>query len=164
MKNTRGSCALALLFLSDGKPSDDTPRHPNRPSKSPGGKMSTAQRQRHRVAGLVYSDAETLQARTNTISSRIGELAARFGRRLAVGTIGFAAPSEDFDVLQSLTKYCAAYECQASFHKPALTAHSLQQVLSHLSSTLTSTKTELTSLDGSSQRTVGTRTYCPPRH
>jgi hypothetical protein len=140
MKNTRGSCALALLFLSDGKPSDHvadmtagvTPRGASR---------------------LEYY-ADLAKTRDQMIIACIGEVASRFGRRLTVGTIGFAASSETFGVLQSLTERCKAYECQASFHQPALTAHSLQQVLSHLSSTLTSTKTELTSLDGSSQRTV----------
>ena len=91
MKNKRGSCALALYFLSDGQPSDSLPRLAG---------MSAGQRQRRRDAGLERTRADGIQARTDTISSRIAELAARFGRRLTVGTIGFAGPSEGFDVLQ----------------------------------------------------------------
>jgi hypothetical protein len=91
--------------------------------------MTSSQRQLRRDAGLVRTCADGAQDITNSISSRMGELAARFGRRLAVGTIGFAAPSEEFDVLQSLTRYGAAYECQASFHKPALTARAYTRPL-----------------------------------
>jgi hypothetical protein len=114
MQHTRGDCALALLMLSDGRPSDGNTQ----------------------------------------FYARIGDLASRFGRRLTVGTIGFAHPSEDFGTLKKLTAECAAYECQASFHAPALTAHSLKQVLSSLSSTHTASKTELTAVGGSLQRTV----------
>jgi hypothetical protein len=114
LKHVRGNCALALLILSDGKPSD-----------------------------------------TNTeFHGRIDDLASKFGRRLAVGTIGFAGPSEDFKTLKRMTKQCASYDCQASFHAPALTAHSLKQVLTSLSATVTRTKVEMTAVGGSLQRTV----------
>jgi len=118
MGNMMGSCALALLFFSDGRPSD---------------------RKKH------FKEV---------LAGRIGALASRFGRRLAVCNIGFAAPSEEFSTLQAMTDACAAYQCQASFHKPTLTAQLLHSILTGLSSTLTNTKTELIVLGGTKQKTV----------
>lgn len=150
MRNTRGACALALLFLSDGVPSDPML------CAAPDGRRSAqlTPKQRLRRGGVRYCLQDSRDARDRKLSSRIGELASRFGRRLTFGTIGFANPSDEFSTLQSLTKECVSYGCQASFHKPALTAQSLQQVLSNISSTLTSSKTEMTSMDGSRQRTI----------
>jgi len=93
-------------------------------------------------------------ARDKVLAVRIGALASRFSRRLTVGNIGFAALSEKFSTLQAMTDACAAYQSQASFHRPELTAQSLHSILTGLSSTLTNTKTELTALGGSKQRTV----------
>ena len=53
-----------------------------------------------------------------------------------------------------MTDACAAYQCQANFHKPTLTAQLLHSILTGLSSTLTNTKTDLTAIGGSKQRTV----------
>ena len=152
MHNTKGACALALLFLSDGKPSDKfvCPAPDGKRSAS----LTRAERDLRRIRGEIYSLGDAAVARDKKLSSRIGKLASRFGRRLTFGTIGFANSSEEFATLQSLTRECVTYGCQASFHKPALTARSLQRVLTSLSSTLTSTKTEMTSMDGSRQRTV----------
>jgi len=144
LRNTRGNCALALFFLSDGKPSDERERW----------NLTSEQRAWQVDCGVGRTHAEEVRDRDNKLGSRIGKLASRFGRRLTVGTIGFADPSENFSALKILTAECAAYDCQASFHAPALTAHSLKQVLTSLSSTLTATKTEMTAVGGSSQRTV----------
>ena len=138
MRNTMGSCATALLFFSDGRPSERMPRvQPSRSCKT-----------------TKYTPKDSRDARDKMLASRIGQLASRFGRRLTVGSIGFADPSEEFSTLQAMTKACEDYGCQATFHKPSLTAESLQSILSNLSSTLTTTKTELTELGGSKQRTV----------
>ena len=93
-------------------------------------------------------------ARDKVLAVRIGALASRFSRRLTVGNIGFAALSEKFSTLQAMTDACAAYQCQASFHKPTLTAQLLHSILTGLSSTLTNTKTELIVLGGTKQKTV----------
>lgn len=144
MRNTMGSCATALLFFSDGRPSERMPRvQPYRKSY-----------QKLKRGGAVYTIKDSFDARDRMLASRIGELASRFGRRLTVGSIGFADPSEEFSTLQAMTEACADYGCQATFHKPSLNAESLQSILSNLSSTLTTTKTELTELAGSKQRTV----------
>ena len=144
IRNTMGSCATALLFFSDGRPSERMPRvQPYRKSY-----------QKLKRGGAVYTTKDSFDARDTMLASRIGELASRFGRRLTVGSIGFADPSEEFSTLQAMTEACADYGCQATFHKPSLNAESLQSILSNLSSTLTTTKTELTELAGSKQRTV----------
>ena len=130
LANTHGSCALLLLFLSDGKPSD-------KPGK-----------------GYDISSYEYKLARDQRFSGAIGRLASRFGRRLTVGTIGFGPPEEDFSVLRSLASASTLYNSTGVFQKPELTVHSLRMALSTLSSTLTATKTEMTELGGSSQRVV----------
>jgi hypothetical protein len=131
LANTHGSCALLLLFLSDGKPSD---------KPLPG-------------FGACYSYEHKLM-REEQFSGAIGRLASRFGRRLTVGTIGFGPSTEDFSVLRLLASTSALYHSTGVFQKPELTAHSLRMALSTLSSTLTATKTEMTELGGSSQRVV----------
>jgi hypothetical protein len=131
LANTHGSCALLLLFLSDGKPSDK----PLQGFGSP-----------HSVEHKAMRDEQ--------FSSVAGRLAARFGRRLTVGTIGFGPPGEDFSVLRAVASACTLYHSTGIFQKPALTAHSLRMALSSLSSTLTATKTEMTELGGSTQRVV----------
>ena len=70
--NMSGSCALFLLFLSDGRPSDFP--------------MSKAN----------FRNGETI------ICDRVARLASKFGRRLTVSTIGFAQRGEDFSVLKSM--------------------------------------------------------------
>ncbi|EEH59666.1 LOW QUALITY PROTEIN: uncharacterized protein MICPUCDRAFT_64115 [Micromonas pusilla CCMP1545] len=122
------------------------------PRVQPHRKCKTADQKLKR--GVVYTMKDSVDARDTMLASRIGELASRFGRRLTVGSIGFADPSEEFSTLQAMTTACADYGCQATFHKPTLTAESLQSILSNLSSTLTTTKTELTELAGSKHRTV----------
>ena len=151
--NTRGSCALALLFLSDGKPSDELETSSTSTWKK-SCDLTKYQRARRRESGLTRTSKDSERDRDKKLGAHIGNLASRFGRRLTVGTIGFADSTEEFAALKTLTAECAAYDCQASFHSPALTAHSLKQVLTSLSSTLTATKTEMTALGGSAQRTV----------
>jgi hypothetical protein len=131
LANTHGSCALLLLFLSDGTPSD-------RP-----------------LPGFGHAKSAEFRAmRDEQFSGAIGRLASRFGRRLTVGTIGFGPPGEDFSTLRKLATECTRYNSTGIFQSPELTAHSLRLALSTLSSTLTATKTELTELGGSSQRVV----------
>lgn len=131
LANTHGSCALLLLFLSDGKPSD---------------KALPGFGDRHSYEFKLKRDAQ--------FSGAIGRLASRFGRRLTVGTIGFGPPDEDFSILRLLASTSTLYNSTGVFQKPELTAHSLRMALSTLSSTLTATKTEMTELGGSSQRIV----------
>lgn len=127
LMETKGSqCALGLLFLSDGKPSDRTP---------PG-------------AGSI-SDKHTAMARKS-----IGKLASKLGRRLTIATIGFGPATEDFAVLRAMAEEGADYGAVSSFVHAGLSSAGLGQALSTLSRSLTATRTELTALGSSRQREV----------
>lgn len=126
LHNTHGSCALLLMFLSDGRPSDCPPRGPG-----------------HSVIKLRAA-----------VRARLSGLASRFGRRLTVGMIGFGPPGEDFSLLSSMAECCTPYGSSGVFQRPDMSIDALRSVFTSLSSTLTATKVELTKLGGSAQRTV----------
>lgn len=140
MSNTTGSCALQLLFLSDGKPSDHI--------RLPRSTLSKSEATRAQHVGIT--------------SERIQALASRFGRRLSVHTIGFAGAGEDFSVLKTMSTCTADFGSLGSFQSPSMTAASLGFAISSITSTLTSTKTELTELGGTSQRTVRSKHTAHP--
>jgi hypothetical protein len=123
--NPHGSCALQLLFLSDGRPSD------NFSGKSMAGMTTGAQ-----------------------IRARIGALASRFGRRLSVSTIGFGPQGEAFDVLRQMAEESKLHGSVGSFQRLSLTLDSLGLSLCTLAKSLTTTRAELTELGGIAQRTV----------
>ena len=125
--NTHGSCALLLLFLSDGKPSDRLPK---------GTLVNTSEYHRHEAC------------------DRIGEIASRFGRRLTVGTIGFGDQSEDFSILQSMAARTAEYGSTGVHSTSGLNSSALTSAISSLTDSLTATKTEMTACAGSPQRIV----------
>jgi len=80
------------------------------------------------------------------ISLKMGEIASRFGRRLVVSCIGMANQEENFSILQSMAKEAMDFGCNASFSKPSLSTDSLSSIITTLTSSMTSTKTELTEL------------------
>lgn len=80
------------------------------------------------------------------ISPKMGKIASRFGRRLVVSCIGMANEKEDFSILQSMVKEAVDFGCNASFSKPTLSTDSLSNIITTLTSSMTSTKTELTEL------------------
>ena len=85
----------------------------------------------------------------------IAALAAPFGRRLVVATIGFGSPSEDFAVLKTMAEACKDYGCVGIFQDPVLTIESLSSAMVSLTVSLTQTMSELTQLgDPSVRRTV----------
>eukprot|EP00854_Cymbomonas_tetramitiformis_P001920 gene1920-2602_t len=133
LRNTHGSCALMLLFLSGGRPSDH-----------------------------VFVD-HLLQTNEEYNLVHINErVASRFGRRLTVGTIGIGARnfgSDTFHVLKSMTEQSEQFGSVGTFQAPAvlLSRHLLGQTFTSLASELASTKTELTIVHNSGecqQRTV----------
>ena len=126
MLNSLGNCALALFFLSDGKPSD------HMPSGRHGGIAS--------LAAL--------------ISARIDVLCSHFGRRLAVTTFGFAGPGEGFEVLESMAARAPLFGSAGRFISTGLSLQDLSLAFSTLAASTTATRTELTALGGSSQRAV----------
>lgn len=118
LSSSLGGCALQLLVLSDGRPSDQ---------------------------GVNVAAAAT---------ERICALASRFGRRLSVTTIGFGDPSEPFALLERMADRSSLYGCAGTFSKVSLRPESLGLALSSLAKTLTATRTELTELGGTAQRSV----------
>uniref|UniRef100_A0A7S2JX26 Alpha-type protein kinase domain-containing protein n=1 Tax=Leptocylindrus danicus TaxID=163516 RepID=A0A7S2JX26_9STRA len=131
--NTYSSCALLLIFLSDGRPSD---------------KLSSSHEYsncNHYVGNL-----------TKRMKKRVGALASRFGRRLTVGAIalGNAAAAEDFSTLKAMADAAKDYGSLAYFHSASLSVDSLAGTFTSLTSTLTSTKVEMTALGSSRQRKV----------
>jgi hypothetical protein len=122
--NTSGSCALTLFFLSDGKPSDHLP------------------------------SGTGMYCMSQMMGTRIDALASRFGRRLSVVTVGFAGLGEDFRVLETMASRPAQFGSIGKFHAARLNAESLGIAFSSLTSSLNATRTELTSLDGATQRAV----------
>ena len=141
-KNKCGSCALQLLFLSDGRPSDIVAGSPARDDQTAWRTISDTQRatiEREHIA---------------LITDRVGALASRFGRRLTFGTIGVGKAKGDFEVLRQMTTAAAEYGAIASFKMPSLTSCSLGEAMTSLASSLTDTRTEMTVLGGSTQRQV----------
>ena len=132
---TASSCALMLLVLSDGKPSDHLSSRIFSPEL--------------RAPKILHSDK--IQLRTNPC---IDALVSQFGRRLAIHTISFAGPSEDFAVLRAMAARPALYGCAGKFQAPSLTPESLGLVISELASSLTSSKSELSHLDTPMQKEV----------
>ena len=103
--NSLGTCALSLLFFSDGKPSDHGP-----------------------------------------FAAKMGEIASKYRRRLTFSCIGMAQDGEDevFETLNDMVTEADAYGAKSSFSLPSLDTESLSNIISSMSSSLTTTKTEMT--------------------
>ena len=127
-KNTCGRCALLLLFLSDGKPSDQIPA----------GREST--REKHQ----------------KMCAEKVSAVASMYGRRLTFGATGFGPASEDFAVLRGMATAAEEYGCKAIFTLPSLSSESLSASITSLSRSLSTTKTELTDASSNRQKTVKT--------
>eukprot|EP00282_Hemiselmis_andersenii_P035154 CAMPEP_0169443004 /NCGR_PEP_ID=MMETSP1042-20121227/9126_1 /TAXON_ID=464988 /ORGANISM="Hemiselmis andersenii, Strain CCMP1180" /LENGTH=724 /DNA_ID=CAMNT_0009554207 /DNA_START=221 /DNA_END=2396 /DNA_ORIENTATION=+ len=128
-KFPHGGCALQLLFLSDGKPSD---------LWTPGSTETATGRE------SLHSKHEAL------MRERVRELTRRFGKRLTVGTIGFADEKKNFGVLQGMADEANSFSKGMFLHARS----DLGFAISSLVTSLTDTMTEMTSVDGSKQRTV----------
>ena len=92
---------------------------------------------------LFFSDGRPSDKKGDFTSS-IGELAAKFGRRLSLACIGMADSKEDFSVLSSMVSEAKSFGSQASFGRPSLDSESLSHLITSLASSVTSTKTEMT--------------------
>ncbi|KAL7546823.1 hypothetical protein ACHAWF_010154 [Thalassiosira exigua] len=124
------SCALGLLFLSDGKPSDHV--------KTKGNKLD---------ARLDATKVEILE--------RVENLSKKFGRRLTFSTIGIGhSDSDNFDTLANMADAAADYGVQASFQLPSRSSEGIGTAFSSLASSITNTQTELTDVSTLRQREV----------
>ena len=126
--NQSGSCALSLLFLSDGKPSDGNGR----------ASMSSTR------GSLVR----------NQLHSRLETLCSKFGRRLTMKTVAFGKAHEDFGMLRSMAEKAELYGTDSDFCDAVLSVEGLTRAFSSLTTSMTCTRTEMTEIGGTSQRTV----------
>jgi len=79
-------------------------------------------------------------------SSKMGKIAAKFGRRLSFVCIGMAEGGEDFSTLSDMVTEAQSYGAVASFGKPSLDADSLSNIITTLATSLTTSVTEMTNL------------------
>ncbi|CAB9528800.1 myosin heavy chain kinase [Seminavis robusta] len=122
MSNRSRSCALTLLFLSDGKPSDKVKRDDNRHITATGW-------------------LERMKAFT---SPRIEGLASVFGKRLNMCFCAIGPPdNSDFGVIKNLANKAREYECPVVYQKATLRADILSAALRTMSTTTTDTMTTL---------------------
>lgn len=124
--------ALCLLFLSDGRPSDN-------------------------CTGVVEG---SFQMAAEAITERMSELATTFRDRLAVATLGFGRPGQDFAVLEAMAKSAREAGAKAEFHRPELSSIGLGSAIAASVSSLTATKsrlfTSLAPLSGGNHRPIPT--------
>jgi hypothetical protein len=124
LSNTSASCATALVFISDGKPSDFKA-----------------------LRGVDREEGYRL------ITESVESLAKQFGRRLTFTSIGIGH-SDDFEMLRSMADAASDYGVQGSFQLPSLNSSSLGVVFSSVATSLTSTQTEMTDLTTLKQQRV----------
>ena len=134
--NQSGSCALSLLFLSDGKPSDGNGSASHHSS----------------VRGSVIR---------SKLHDRLESLCSQFGRRLTLKTVAFGKAQEDFGMLRSMAEKAKRYGTDADFCDAVLSVEGLTRAFSSLTTSMTETRTEMTELGGTSQRTVRKAIYEP---
>jgi von Willebrand factor type A domain len=117
-------CGLALLFLSDGEPSDAR-QHGWTP---------------------VYT--------RNQISTSVSKLATKYNEYLTMSMVGFGNESEDFSVLQAMVDACNSSPgmARASFAYCAKMTHTLGAALTSLATSLTETRTCLAGRSLTGQR------------
>jgi hypothetical protein len=114
LRNSNASCAMALCFLSDGKPSD--------------------------AAVYKYATKEKFE---DMIISRVGSLAKKFGRRLTFTAIGIGI-NDDFGTLEKMVEAAKDYGAVSSFRLPSMTSASLGETFTSVATSLTTTQTEMT--------------------
>ena len=110
------------------------------------------------VTLFFFSDGRPSDPNKHDIPAKMGAMASRFGRRLTVHCVGMANhETEDFSILEKMVQETKAYGAIGFFNKPSMTADSLSQIISsQVTSSLTSTKTELTNLSSGKAMTVRT--------
>ena len=115
---TNGCCALALLFLSDGKPSDQ----------------------------ITCYDGESYQDVVDSITDRVRSLAELLGQQLCVTTLGVARRDGDFSVLQAMAEAARDAGAHGEFHRPELSSEGLSTAIARSVLSLTATRRRLTTL------------------
>jgi von Willebrand factor type A domain len=127
MKNTNPSCAAAILFLSDGAPSD--------------------QIYLQAPKGLRFT------VRDETMIETVESFARKFGRRLTFTTVGIGSKNE-FPLLQRMADAAKDFGAGARFMLPSMTSSSLGEAMTSVATSLTNTQIELTDVGTMKQRKV----------
>lgn len=126
LRNSYASCAMALCFLSDGKPSDAAV---NRTMRLP----------------IEYFEG--------LIVERVASLAKKFGRRLTFTAIGIG-DIEDFSTLEKMVEAAKDYGAISSFQLPSMSSSSLGVSFTSVATSLTTTQVEMTDVTTLKQRKV----------
>ena len=122
-KQRHAQCALSLLFLSDGRPSDHT----------------------------AYLGAGTAEDAADKITGRIRTMAGVFGEQLSIMTLGFAGPDQDFSVLEAMAQAARDEGAHGKFLRPEMSSKGLGTAIADSVSSLTATRLRLTTLAGHRQ-------------
>lgn len=120
--NASKTSALCLLFLSDGRPSDN-------------------------ATGLFRGNCK---ATSEHIANRVALLAGRFRNRVMIHTLGFANPEQDFSVLASMAQSARDAGATGDFVQPALSRAALGSAIAHTVSSLSTTRSRLTTIAAAS--------------
>lgn len=137
-KGAHARCALSLLFLSDGKPSDWCIGIP-----------LSDQEAFHDVAARETAQREA----ENAIIGRVRALADTFGKQLSLSALGFAKKDQDFSMLDAMANTAEDAGAAAGFHRTDLSAEGLSSSIAHAVCSLTETKSKLTTVTRSSSYT-----------
>jgi len=124
LRNSYASCAMALCFLSDGKPSD--------------------------AAVEKYLPKEIAE---ELIVERVSSLARKFGRRLTFTAIGIG-DSGDFATLERMVEAAKDYGAIATFQLPSMTTTSLGSIFTSVATLITTSQAEITDMATLKQRRV----------
>jgi hypothetical protein len=119
LSNPCASCAVGLLFLSDGKPSDTFD-----------------------LRGL--TPEQNCLRREKFICEQVENLAKQFGRRLTFHAVGLG--DSDFSTLQLMVDAAADYGAKAELSNPSMSSSSLGEVFTSVATSVTSTQTEMTDI------------------
>ena len=135
--NTLGSCALSLMFFSDGKPSDH-----GEPFVSKMGQIASKFGRRLSVVCIgMMADYEGDHINSHDHDhANINEFSSS-------NEIGFRA-------LTDMVNEAEKYGSKATFNRPDLSCDSLTNIVSSLVSSLNTSKTEMTDLKTGTSRTV----------
>lgn len=122
--NRNRNCALALLFLSDGQPSDHLRRGVN-----------------------VHSQQDWFHCMQEQMAERIEVLASLFGKRLNMCFYAIGPQeSGDFSIMKHMAEQAKEYECTVVYQPATLKAGALSTALRTMSTTTTTTMTTISEI------------------
>lgn len=128
-------CALSLIFLSDGRPSDW--------HTDPYECGDEAARHAQLVRWYVNPNIGGEKATRDKLARQIYALAGPFGQQLSISTLGFAKEDQDFLVLAVMAQAARDAGAGGDFFRVGLSAQGLSQSITRSVSTLTATKSRL---------------------